>query len=215
MSCLAPDPAIHPIASAKSWLLPILPSSTKSSLDTLKGFAYHYQNNDYKVVRISQPSSIPIPPSEVEVYSLNSDSWKRVALGISWRSNNMHYKINCEMSFPFVSGHSHWMLDMRQGGGQQEKLSQIILSFDVNNEKFREQPLPDDGSFSAEVYIHFIDFMKYSLLLIQKNYQGKEVHIEPKTLHEEEIGFPIKLSLDIATCLENLTLLDGANVVSY
>ena len=121
---------------------------------------------------------------------------------------------------------------MRQGGRQQEKLSKIILSFDVNNEKFREQPLPDDGSFSghsveriasfkgllalfqfgrsqqlpyiiwvmqeygvleswnklcvvlAEVYIHFNDFMKYSLLLIQKNYQGKEVQIEPKTLHE-------------------------------
>ena len=36
----------------------------------------------------------------------------------------------------------------------------------------------------AEVYIHFNDFMKYSLLLIQKNYQGKEGQIEPKTLHE-------------------------------
>ena len=33
-----PDPAIHPIASAKSWLLPMLPSSTKSSLDTLQGY---------------------------------------------------------------------------------------------------------------------------------------------------------------------------------
>ena len=31
-----PDPAIHLIASAKSRLLPMLPSSTKSSLDTLK-----------------------------------------------------------------------------------------------------------------------------------------------------------------------------------
>ena len=31
------DPTIHPIASAKSWPLPMLPSSTKSSLDTLKG----------------------------------------------------------------------------------------------------------------------------------------------------------------------------------
>ena len=30
------NPTIHPIASAKSWLLPMLPSSTKSSLDTLK-----------------------------------------------------------------------------------------------------------------------------------------------------------------------------------
>ena len=31
------DPAIHPIASAKFWLLLMLPSSTKSSFDSLKG----------------------------------------------------------------------------------------------------------------------------------------------------------------------------------
>ena len=31
------NPAIHSIASTKAWLLPILPSSTTSSLDTLKG----------------------------------------------------------------------------------------------------------------------------------------------------------------------------------
>ena len=30
-----PDPAIRPIESAKAWLLPMLPSSTKTSLDTL------------------------------------------------------------------------------------------------------------------------------------------------------------------------------------
>ena len=33
----SPNPTIRPIASAKTWLLRILPSSTKSSLDTLKG----------------------------------------------------------------------------------------------------------------------------------------------------------------------------------
>ena len=32
----SPDPTIHPIASAKAWLLPMLPNSPKSSLDTLK-----------------------------------------------------------------------------------------------------------------------------------------------------------------------------------
>ena len=32
----SPNPAICSIAFAKTWLLPILPSSTKSSLDTLK-----------------------------------------------------------------------------------------------------------------------------------------------------------------------------------
>ena len=33
-----PDSAIHPIAFAKVWLLPILPNNSKSSLDTLKGY---------------------------------------------------------------------------------------------------------------------------------------------------------------------------------
>ena len=33
----SPDPVVRLIASAKSWLLPMLPSSTKTSLDTLKG----------------------------------------------------------------------------------------------------------------------------------------------------------------------------------
>ena len=31
------DLAIHPITSTKAWLLPILPSNTKTSLNTLKG----------------------------------------------------------------------------------------------------------------------------------------------------------------------------------
>ena len=33
----SPDPTIRPIVSAKAWLLPMLPNSTKTSLDTLKG----------------------------------------------------------------------------------------------------------------------------------------------------------------------------------
>ena len=33
----SPDPAIRLIAFAKAWLLPMLPSSIKTSLDTLKG----------------------------------------------------------------------------------------------------------------------------------------------------------------------------------
>ena len=33
----SPDPTIRLIASAKDWLLPILPNSTKTSLNTLKG----------------------------------------------------------------------------------------------------------------------------------------------------------------------------------
>ena len=49
-----PDPAICPIAYVKTWLLPILPSSTKSSFDTLKewGKCLGYQPlNDMKIER--------------------------------------------------------------------------------------------------------------------------------------------------------------------
>ena len=34
----SPDPVIRPIASAKTWFLPMLPSNTKISLDTLKEY---------------------------------------------------------------------------------------------------------------------------------------------------------------------------------
>ena len=38
------------------------------------GFGYDSQNNDYKVVRISWGCPQSMPPLEVEVYSLSSDS---------------------------------------------------------------------------------------------------------------------------------------------
>ncbi|KAL4599324.1 hypothetical protein ACB092_11G118700 [Castanea dentata] len=110
------------------------------------GFAHHSQKNDYKVVRISRPFTEPMPPPEAEVYTLCSDSWKRV--GISWRPNVVFYKFSCAKPFPFVSGHLHWMLDMKEkGGGQEMRYIEMILSFDVNSEKFKELPLPNDHSF--------------------------------------------------------------------
>ncbi|XP_030936233.1 F-box/kelch-repeat protein At3g23880-like [Quercus lobata] len=49
------------------------------------GFVYDSQNNDYKFVRISWGCPQLMPPLEVEVYSLSSDLYKRVELGILWR----------------------------------------------------------------------------------------------------------------------------------
>ncbi len=43
----------------------------------------------------------------------------------------------------------------------------------------------------------------------------KFVLIDPKTLPEKEINIHVKYPLDVATYMEKLDLLDGANVVSY
>ena len=71
---------------------------------------------------------------------------------------------------------------------------------------------------------------KYGTLIIQTNSglvegleeEDKLVLIDPKTLHEQDISIQLNYPLDIATIhvstaayMENLALLDGANVVSY
>ncbi|KAK4572191.1 hypothetical protein RGQ29_030567 [Quercus rubra] len=232
------------------------------------GFGFDSQNNDYKVVRISQSTAKPMPPPDAEVYSLSSDSWKRVGLGISWRSNVVFHKFNSTLSFPFVSGNLHWMIEMIEGGGQERRFTSMILSFDVNSEKFKELPLPDDEggcitkcltSFKGKLALikfgygvqphsllcsiwvmgdswnkirvlpienltDFIGFTNYGLLLVQKRSRlvstnselerkHKSVLIDPETLHEKEIQ--VDYRLDVAAYMENLALLDGANVVSY
>jgi len=67
-----------------------LPDTCLGKLTNVKlGFAYHYENNDYKVVRISSPPFLQtVPLSKIEVYTLSSDSWRRVR--ISLRANGIY-----------------------------------------------------------------------------------------------------------------------------
>ena len=238
------------------------------------GFGYDSLNNDYKVVRFSWTRTKWMPPPEVEVYSLSSDSWKSVELGISWRPNVISYGFNGILAFPFVSGHLHWMIEMiEEGGGQERRYTSMILSFDVNGEKFKELPLSDEGLIAKcltsykeklalikfghgaqplsklcsiwvmreygvldswnklcvlpiEISTDFIGFTNYGLLLVRHRSRlvstnselerkDKSVLIDPEALHEKEISNQIDYHLDVATYMENLALLDGANTVSY
>ncbi|XP_050253453.1 F-box/kelch-repeat protein At3g23880-like isoform X1 [Quercus robur] len=258
-----------------------LPNTCLTQLSNVAlGFGYDSQNNDYKVVRFSWTIAKPKPPPEVEVYSLSSDSWKIIELGISWRPNVLAHYFNYTLTFPFVIGHLHWMIEMiDEGGAQEGRFTSMILSFNVNSEKFKELPLPDDegnciskcltsfkeklalikfescvpphsmllcsiwlmreyGVFDSwnklcvvpvESYPNFIGFTKYGLLLVRKWSQlvstnseleskDKSFLIDPETLHEKEISYignHIDNRFDIAAYMENLTLLDGENLVSY
>ena len=246
-----------------------------SNVAVALGFGYDSQNNDYKVVRFPWTIGEPKLPPEVEVYSLSSDSWKRIEFGISWRPNVLAHGFNFTLTFPFVSGHSHWMIENREEGGAQEgRFTYMILSFDVHSEKFKELPLPDEDDegnciskclvtfkerlalikferfvcsiwlmreysvfdswnklcvVPVKCYRNFIGFTKYGLLLVRKRSQlvstnseleskDKSILIDPETLHEEEISYncnKVYNSLEIAAYMENLTLLDGENLVSY
>ena len=131
-------------------------------------FGYDSLNNDYKVVRISRFRVKDMPPLEVEVYTLSSDSWKTIGLGIPWRPNVVYWEIKCFMPSPFVRGHLHWMiLYVEDRGGRKRRSTHMILSFDVNSEKFKELPLlADEGSCS----VIYLTSFKGKLALIKLRY---------------------------------------------
>ncbi|GMY23247.1 F-box/kelch-repeat protein At3g06240-like [Fagus crenata] len=122
-----------------------LPDYCVSKLHLIRlGFAFHFDDNDYKVVKIS-PS---VPPLEVEVYTLSSDSWRKV--GVPSRPN-----------VAFDNSNLVNIID-----GEEKRNSEMILSFDVNSEKFGELALPD-GALDGGYYWRCVTLFMGKLALIQ------------------------------------------------
>ncbi|XP_023923911.1 F-box/kelch-repeat protein At3g23880-like [Quercus suber] len=102
------------------------------------GFAYHSEKNDYKVVKISYYSRRNL---EVEVYTSKSDSWRTLeGLDVSL-GPQIEFGYNISLPIPFFGGALHWLVDIIQG--KEKHRTEMILSFDVNNETFEELALPD------------------------------------------------------------------------
>ncbi|XP_050281187.1 F-box protein CPR1-like [Quercus robur] len=115
------------------------------------GFAYHSENNDYKVVRISSP---PSSPQVVEVYTLSSGSWRRFEVSLG--ANGVYYYFRRSLlPTPLVSGALHWIAVTTEG---EEYPIDRIISFDVNCEKFRELALPHGHIDDKNLETHLSSF---------------------------------------------------------
>ena len=104
------------------------PHLTHPSVPVAIGLAYHSQNNDFKILGIVCARGYNAPPAEAEVYTLSTDSWKRVVISLG----SIDY-IGPPPSL-FFNGALHFIA----WSGRR----QFILSFDVNDERFREIMLP-------------------------------------------------------------------------
>nr|XP_023884192.1 F-box protein At3g08750-like [Quercus suber] len=99
------------------------------------GLAYHYENNNYKVVRISSSSWMStVSQPEIEVYTLSLDSWRSV--GIEFATNVVVYDYNFCLTILLVNGALHWLAHIKEG--EEKQGIDIIMAFDVNTEKFRK-----------------------------------------------------------------------------
>ena len=105
------------------------------------GFVYLSKTNDYKVVKLWGT------PVVAEVYTLSSDSWRKVE--ISLRSKVVVSGI--EPSPLFFSGALHWFAYHSEGEVEFQDPT-MILSFDVDNEKFGEMALPDGDAVGLFVF---------------------------------------------------------------
>ncbi|XP_075643146.1 F-box/kelch-repeat protein At3g06240-like [Castanea sativa] len=128
--------------------------------DVTLGFAYHPENNDYKVVRIS---CLSLFTHEIEVYTLSSDSWRSVGTASLTATNVMFYDKNYPLPIPLVNGALHWVSNVVEG--EKNCRSRMIMAFDVNSERFRELALPD-GSVDENTFQTFLALFKGKLALI-------------------------------------------------
>jgi F-box interacting protein len=100
------------------------------NLDLSIELAYHSQNNDFKILGILCFRGSEAPQAEAVVYTLSTDSWKRVVISLG----SIDY-ISPSPSL-FFNGALHSIAWSRS--------RKFILSFDVNDERFREIMLPQN-----------------------------------------------------------------------
>jgi F-box interacting protein len=108
------------------------------------GFAYHSQNNDFKILRIVSFKRILGEQLRrtvlAEVYTLSTDSWRKVVIS--------KIEFIAEPTHLFFNGALHSIAHTRD---HDFHLNKCILSFDVNDERFCEIMLPPnylDGIFN-------------------------------------------------------------------
>ncbi|KAF2318739.1 hypothetical protein GH714_010414 [Hevea brasiliensis] len=102
----------------------------------LVGFGYDSINNDYKVIKMIQYNSMYLSSNKndkirVTVYSLKGNSSTRID------DLNDYYIYLRGDSGVAVSGSLHWVV-----WSQEKRPDDLILAFDLGNEKFRELPKP-------------------------------------------------------------------------
>ncbi|XP_017255807.1 F-box protein CPR1-like [Daucus carota subsp. sativus] len=123
-------------ATKKCRKLPTAPADFRSvfnfSWSSLSGFGFDVVNDDYKVLRILRPDDPFLSGSKVVVYSLKTNSWKRL------QDIPVQYQLNASWG-NYLGGALHWIMVKTR---DVESFFPSILAFDLGVENCREIPMP-------------------------------------------------------------------------
>uniref|UniRef100_A0A7N2R7G8 F-box domain-containing protein n=1 Tax=Quercus lobata TaxID=97700 RepID=A0A7N2R7G8_QUELO len=132
------------------------------------GFAYLAEISDFKILRIVSYKGFDeekAPPAEAEVYTLSTDSWRTVEILVESVPNIRYILAVQPNSCLFFNGALHFIACTL---GNDD--NSFILSFDVNDEIFRDIKLPEnylDGlGPNSDHHVHQLVVFKGSLALV-------------------------------------------------
>ncbi|GKA26997.1 F-box associated domain containing protein [Tanacetum coccineum] len=98
---------------------------------SVTGFGYDSVKDDYKVVTISKSSLQRV--NDVHVYSLRSNTWRKLSNSPYEHSSNWCGNKRKRLSGVFVNGFLHWIAGKDSDHG-------VIVAFSLADEKFSEVP---------------------------------------------------------------------------
>ncbi|XP_026419461.1 F-box/kelch-repeat protein At3g06240-like [Papaver somniferum] len=113
------------------------------------GFGYDALNQDYEYVEIVGSSTRK--ESEIDVYSLKSDTWRRIQYTQYLVSNG--YSVSAPGVF--YNGALHWIAKCYSGNKRK-----VLIALNVGNESVQEIPQPENlgaGKFGAYRYVSVLD----------------------------------------------------------
>ncbi|KAL0413887.1 UNVERIFIED_CONTAM: F-box protein [Sesamum radiatum] len=141
---------------AKTQFLPMSPISSTCNPDAYRrcvGFGFDFVHKDLKVVQLSI-FSVLSSEIRVEVYSQSTNNWKeldhQLPKDMLIKMAIMPYK---NASLPF----SHWLAFRRLR--RVDGANNVILSFNLQDEVFKQTPLPPcvhDAAYKGEVKLGFL-----------------------------------------------------------
>ncbi|KAF5749393.1 F-box protein CPR30-like [Tripterygium wilfordii] len=141
------DLALYNFSTRMSHLLPgepIVMFQRELSRCVFYGFGYDLVNDDYKVVRVILGlSQDPEVEPEVGVYSLKTNSWKRLKtlpVGIRWLFSPYYYSFSADRGYGvLVDNALHWVSPLDPQIGRPN----LIIAFDLGSEEFHVVPQPE------------------------------------------------------------------------
>ncbi|KAM0023366.1 putative F-box domain-containing protein [Helianthus debilis subsp. tardiflorus] len=148
-------------------------SGDRYAYGTVLGFGVCRQTNDPKIVKIAYMHSWEEDmeiPRQVEVFTLSTRSWRS-----SYGTNLPRKSIEFGCDGRCIDGFYYWLATDRSTIDDDLWAYNLIISFDITSEEFREVNLPDSLVYDGSKHDLSFSSLRESLVVLRRNEHDENV----------------------------------------